>query len=264
MKKVILLIMVILAVVFAFVGCSDNSEQETTTESTYPWENENWNQNEPSTNDFYDEQTSNQNFQEQNTVIDNNYNNNFNNGDNNYNNNYNSSDNNQSSPVVPDYNNNQNSINPTQNNNSVSGNNSSSSIGNGIISDENMSKLENSQAEVYYSDNPNNKSIVAISQRYGVPKENLVALIKVNAEFPTVTILEFSGARDGNGELIMTYDEFVNIYEIDEMDGSIVKASKNGMNNDGVSYIEAKVYVALAKEYFIPELPNLKANKRYD
>jgi hypothetical protein len=261
MKKVISLIMVLLIVVSAFAGCSSNKEQESTTESTYPWENENWNQTEANTNNFFDEQTSNQDFQEQNTVVDNNYNNNYNNDNNN---NYNHNDISQTNPVVPDYNNNQNIVNTTQSSSSVTGNNGSGSSGNGIISDENMSKLENSQAEVYFSDNPNNKGIAAISQRYGVASENLVALIKVNAEFPTITVLEFSGARDANGELVMTYNELVNVYEINETTGKVVKASKSGMGNDGLSFIEAKVYIALAKEYFIPELPNLKANKRYD
>ena len=134
---------------------------------------------------------------------------------------------------------------------------------NSLISDEDLEKIENSNAEVFFTDNPDNKYIVAISEKYGSKKENLVALIKVNAEFPTVTILEFSGKTDKNGELVMTYDEFKFIYEINEEDNTIIKASKNGLNNDGLSFVEAKVYVLLAKEYLIPELPDLKANKQY-
>lgn len=126
-----------------------------------------------------------------------------------------------------------------------------------------MEKLENSNAEVFFTDNPENKYIVAISQKYGSKKENLVALIKVNAEFPSVTILEFSGKKDKNGELIMTYDEFKFIYEIDPKENTVFRASKNGFNNDGINFVEAKVYVLLAKQYLIPELPNLKANKPY-
>lgn len=136
-------------------------------------------------------------------------------------------------------------------------------VGNTLISDEDMEKIENSDAEVYFSDNPNNKSIVAISNKYGVKKENLVALIKVNAEFPSSTVLEFSGKIDANGELIMTYEELKNVYEINETNNTIVRASKSGFDNDGVNFVEAKILVTLAKEYFIPELPNLKENKRY-
>lgn len=135
--------------------------------------------------------------------------------------------------------------------------------GNTLISDEDREKLENSKAEVYFTDNPDNEYIVAISEKYGVKKENLVALIKVNAEYPTITLFEFSGKRDKNGELIMTYDEFKNLYKIYQEDNKIIKASKSGWSNDGVNFIEAKLNIFLAKNYLIPELPTLKANKPY-
>lgn len=133
---------------------------------------------------------------------------------------------------------------------------------NPLVSDEDMEKIENSDAEVYFTDNPENKYIIAIADKYGSKKENLIALVKVKAEFPSVYVLEFSGKRDSNGELLMTYDEFKYVYEINESKNTIVKASKNGLDNDGVNFVEAKILVTLTKEYFIPELPNLKENKR--
>lgn len=133
---------------------------------------------------------------------------------------------------------------------------------NPLISDEDMEKLENSNAEVFFTDNQNNKYIVAVSDKYGCKKENLVALVKVNAEFPSATVLEFSGKKDTNGELLMTYEELKYVYEINEEKNTIVKASKNGLDNDGVSFVEAKILITLTKEYFIPELPNLKVNKK--
>lgn len=132
-----------------------------------------------------------------------------------------------------------------------------------LISDEDLAKIENSDAEVFFTDNPDNKFIVAVSEKYGAKKENLVALVKVNAEFPSATVFEFSGKTDSNGELDMSYEEFKFLYEIDEEDNSIIKVSKNGLKNDGVSFVEAKVYIFLAKNYLIPELPELKANKPY-
>ena len=131
-----------------------------------------------------------------------------------------------------------------------------------LISDEDMEKIENSNVEVFFTDNPNHKAIVAVSDKYGCKKENLVALVKVNAEFPSANVLEFSGKKDANGELVMTYDELKYVYEVNESKNTIVKASKNGLDNDGVNFIEAKILITLTKEYFIPELPNLKANKR--
>ncbi len=133
---------------------------------------------------------------------------------------------------------------------------------NSLISDENMEKIENSNAEVFFTDNQNNKAIVAVSDKYGCKKENLVALVKINAEFKTTMVFEFSGKTDANGELILTYEELKYVYEINEEKNTITKASKNGLDNDGLSFIEAKLMITLAKEYFIPELPNLKANKR--
>lgn len=135
------------------------------------------------------------------------------------------------------------------------------SSSNSLISDEDIEKIENSNAEVFFTDNPNHKAIVAVSDKYGCKKENLVALVKVNAEFPSATVLEFSGKTE-NGELLMTYEELKYVYEINEEKNTIVKASKNGLDNDGVNFIEAKILITLTKEYFIPELPNLKVNKR--
>ena len=134
---------------------------------------------------------------------------------------------------------------------------------NPLISDEDLEKIENSNAEVYFTDNPNNKYIVAIANKYGAKKENLVALIKVNAEIPSAMVFEFSGKKDENGELVMTYDEFKYFYNIDESNNKTIRVSKNGVGNDGVNFVEAQVYLMIAREYLIPELPNLKANKRY-
>ena len=77
-------------------------------------------------------------------------------------------------------------------------------------------------------------------------------------------VLEFSGKRDANGELVMTYSELKYVYNIDESKGTLVRASKNGVGNDGVSYVEGKVLFVLMEKYICPELPNLRANKRYD
>ena len=137
------------------------------------------------------------------------------------------------------------------------------SQGNSLISNEDMERIENSNAETYFTDNPDNQYIVRISDKYGVKKENLVALIKVNAEFPSATIFEFTGKKDSNGELVMTYEELVNVYEINEEKNTITRVSKNGLNNDGVNLIEAKIYMTLVKEYLLPELPDLRENKRY-
>ncbi len=151
----------------------------------------------------------------------------------------------------------------TNNNDNTTTTTTKKSQSNPLISDEDLEKIENSNAEVYFTDNPNNKYIVAIANKYGAKKENLVALIKVNAEIPSAMVFEFSGKKDENGELVMTYDEFKYFYNIDESNNKTIRVSKNGVGNDGVNFVEAQVYLMIAREYLIPELPNLKANKRY-
>lgn len=258
MKKILILMMVLLAMLFAFVGCSDDKADDETTETTSDiWGDDEWWLTEPSSDNVDNSVQDNQNQQS---------NDNFNNNSNNdYTNNQ------QNNVVTPNNGNNNNNQSNSNNNNSNSnnsnsntGNSGNSSSGNPFISDEDMSKLEESNAEVYFSDNPNNKYIVRVVNTYGVDSSNLIALVKVNATFPSAMVLEFSGKRDANGELIMTYSELKYVYNIDESKGTLVRASKNGVGNDGVTLVESKVIFVLMEKYFCPELPNLKANRRYD
>lgn len=257
MKKFLILIMVLVALIFALAGCSDSKAEGEDTETTSDiWGDDEWWVTEPSSDNADSSAQNDQNQQ----------NNDFTNDNNSINNNTNGQQNNNT--ITPDNGNNgqsntNNNQGNTSNNNNSSGNSGSSS-GNGLISDEDMSKLEESNAEVYFSDNPNNKYIVQVVNKYGVDSSNLVALVKVNATFPSAMVLEFSGKRDANGELVMTYSELKYVYNIDESKGTLVKASKNGIGNDGVSFVESKILFALMENYFCPELPNLKANKRYD
>lgn len=257
MKKFLILIMVLVALIFALAGCSDSKAEGEDTETTSDiWGDDEWWVTEPSSDNADSSAQDDQNQQ----------NNDFTNDNNSINNNTNGQQNNNT--ITPDNGNNgqsntNNNQGNTSDNNNSSGNSGSSS-GNGLISDEDMSKLEESNAEVYFSDNPNNKYIVQVVNKYGVDSSNLVALVKVNATFPSAMVLEFSGKRDANGELVMTYSELKYVYNIDESKGTLVKASKNGIGNDGVSFVESKILFALMENYFCPELPNLKANKRYD
>ncbi len=235
MKKHFLLILLLLLIV-CFVGCSkDNENNDIDTETTFAWMN-----NESSTDSYDVDSTTNPNNFDNNQT-------------------YNTDETNSlSSEDI------QNSTDIVTNNNQNYGNNTgNSSQSNPLISDEDLSKLEESNAEVYFSDNPNNKYIVAVVNKYGVDSSNLIALIKVNATFPSAMVLEFSGKRDSNGELVMTYSELKYVYNIDEVENTLVRASKNGIGNDGVTFVESKILFMLMDEYFCPILPELKVNKRY-
>lgn len=163
---------------------------------------------------------------------------------------------------------NENSTSPVSNSTTNKSDNNSAtttvkSHGNGLINDDDMAKLENSEAVTYFSDSPNNKYICMIANKYNVDKSTLVALIKVNAEFPGATVLQFSGKKDADGELLMTEDELKYVYGIDDDSGKITRAARKSSQNDGVNFIESSATFLLTEKYIIPELSDLKENRRY-
>lgn len=254
MKKYITLTVVAICVLLLMVGCSKDNSKDNGTNETISFPVNSWSDDYPS--DYYDD--FNQDGQElptEDITFDNSFSGNVNI---NQNTNQNSNQNNVGNNTGSNSNQNVNTSVPNQSNNQTS-----SIPNNPFISNEDISKLENSNAEVYFSDNPNNKYIVKVVNKYGSNADNLIALIKVNATFPSGMVLEFSGKRDANGELVMTYQELKYVYNIDDSKGTIVKASKNGIGNDGISAIESKITFMLMENYFCPNLPNLKANKRY-
>ena len=249
MKKYITLLVVAICIMLLAVGCakknSDNGDASNTDISMNTWDDDfPTNSNDDIQNDeFPSDEDINGNQADNNNNYDNNSSGNNSSGNN-------SSSNNSGGSSVT-----------TTKPNGGSSETTTNALG---ITDEQMSKLENSNAEVYFSDNPNNKYIVKVVNKYGANPDNLIALVKVNAEFPSGLVLEFSGKKDSNGELVMTYAELKYVYNIDDSKNTIVKAGKNGVGSDGVSSLESRVTFMLMKEYFIPQLPDLKANKRYD
>ena len=249
MKKYITLLVVAICVMLLIVGCSKGDSDDNEKDSTPGVSMNTWDDNFP-TNSNDDIQ--NDEFPSDEDITGNQVDNN---NDNNNHSGNNSSDNNSGG------NNSSGGSVTTTRPNSGSSETTTNALG---ITDDDMSKLENSNAEVYFSDNPNNKYIIKVVNKYGANPDNLIALVKVNAEFPSGLVLEFSGEKDSNGELVMTYAELKCVYNIDDSKNTIVKAGKNGVGNDGVSKAESTITFFLMKEYFIPQLPDLKANKRYD
>lgn len=248
MKKYITLLVVAVCVMLLIVGCSKKNSDDSDISNT-DFSMNTWDDNFPtnSNDDIQnDEFPSDEDISE--NQVDNNNDNNNHSGNNSPDNN--SGGNNSGG----------NSVTTTRPN-SGSSETTTNALG---ITDDDMSKLENSNAEVYFSDNPNNKYIVKVVNKYGANPDNLIALVKVNAEFPSGLVLEFSGKKDSNGELVMTYAELKYVYNIDDSKNTISKAGKNGVGNDGVTKTESTITFFLMKEYFIPNLPELKANKRYD
>lgn len=115
----------------------------------------------------------------------------------------------------------------------------------------------------YISENPNNKYICRVAEKYGSDKANLIAFIKKNSSTPGATVLEFSGKTDSNGNLITTADELVYVYEISD-NGTNRRASKDGNNNDNYNKVAAKVAYSLGEKFLLPSIDEMRAERKYE
>lgn len=115
----------------------------------------------------------------------------------------------------------------------------------------------------YISENPDNVYICRVADKYGSDKANLMAFIKTNSSTPGATVLEFSGKRDSNGDLVVTAEELKYVYEVSD-NGTMRRASSDGKNNDGYNRLTAKVAVVLAEKYMIPSIDQMRAERRYE
>lgn len=122
---------------------------------------------------------------------------------------------------------------------------------------------EASKPVTYISENPDNKYICMVADKYGSDKANLIAFIKANTSTPGATVLEFSGAKDANGKLITTAEELRYVYDVSES-GTIKRASSDGLHNDGYNSITAKAAMALGEKFFIPSIDTMREQRRYE
>ena len=135
---------------------------------------------------------------------------------------------------------------------------------------ENVTSAENAETTTvedgpitYYSENINNKYIVAVAKKYGVDKNYLIALIRTNTDNPGATVLQFSGKKDSNNVLLKTEDELVYVYDVDDKTNTIKKASGKVKGNDGYSFAESVAVFHLTKEYILPQLDVMKKERPY-
>lgn len=115
----------------------------------------------------------------------------------------------------------------------------------------------------YISENPDNVYICRVAEKYGSDKANLVAFISKNSSTPGATVLEFSGKRDSNGNLIVTAEELRYVYDVSD-NGTMRRASSDGKNNDGYNRLVAKAAIALAEKYYVPSIDRMRAERRYE
>ena len=109
--------------------------------------------------------------------------------------------------------------------------------------------------EMAFSDDSSNRYIEAVSSKYGVDANNLVALYTV-PENDSNIVLEFDGTKKDDGTLSRNKDTLIAIYSIDKSLNS-KRASENSSLNE-YSYGEMKVMFISVTTYIMPEFEELK------
>ncbi len=132
-----------------------------------------------------------------------------------------------------------------------------------VSTSELVEQLKNSDVVTYYSDNPGNSYICAVSEKYGADKSNLVALIKTNAIYPGAMVLEFNGKRDSEGKLVFSRKTLVAVYDINGTDGTIRKASKIISEIDGYTEEESKTTIKITEWFVLGKLDELRETRVY-
>ena len=103
------------------------------------------------------------------------------------------------------------------------------------------------------SDHHNNKYIKLVSEKFGIKKELLVAIYSV-PDTGNNFVLEFSGKRDKDGNVIKSPDTLTRVYQIDK-NKNITVATGKVKGNIGVSYAEGTLCFNMIKTIVMPQYP---------
>ena len=115
----------------------------------------------------------------------------------------------------------------------------------------------------YYSESPDNKYIKYIARRYNADPFTLRALIRKKTDVGGATVLQFTGETDSNGELIMSEDTLLYVYDIDT-NGNVKKATGTPNGNEGYSTFASQTAFKLTKKYILPNLETVKKERTYE
>lgn len=103
------------------------------------------------------------------------------------------------------------------------------------------------------SDHHNNKYIKLVSEKYKVDKELLVAIYS-EPDTGNNFVLEFSGKKDEDGNVIKSPDTLTKVYSIDK-NKKIAVATGKTTGNIGVSYAEGTLCFNMIKAIVMPQYP---------
>lgn len=136
---------------------------------------------------------------------------------------------------------------------------STDSQGNSVITDTTKNQLIESyeqlsvNGENLLSDHYENEFIQLVSNKYDVDPDLLVAIYSV-PDSGTNFVLQFSGKKRG-GEYVKSPDTLEKVYQID-LDRNIKVATGTAGGNEGVSYAESVMCVAMVKTIVMEQYPN--------
>lgn len=103
------------------------------------------------------------------------------------------------------------------------------------------------------SDHHNNKYIKLVSEKFNVNKDNLVAIYS-EPDTGNNFVLEFSGKKDEDGNVIKSPDTLTKVYAIDKNQKISVATGKT-TGNIGVSYAEGTLCFNMIKTIVMPQYP---------
>lgn len=103
------------------------------------------------------------------------------------------------------------------------------------------------------SDHYDNEFIQLVSNKYGVDSDLLVAIYSV-PDSGTNFVLQFSGKKKGE-EYVKSPDTLEKVYQIDK-DRNIKVATGTSSGNEGVSYAESVMCMAMVKKLVMTQYPN--------
>ena len=103
------------------------------------------------------------------------------------------------------------------------------------------------------SDHHNNKYIKLVAEKFNVDKDLLVAIYS-EPDTGNNFVLEFSGKRDEDGNIIKSPDTLSKVYAIDKKKNIAVATGKT-TGNIGVSYAEGTLCFNMIKTIVMPQYP---------
>ncbi len=106
----------------------------------------------------------------------------------------------------------------------------------------------------YLSDHYENEYIALVESEYGIDPDLLVAIYSV-PDTGTNFVLQFSGAKNKNDEIVKSPDTLEKVYQID-LDKNIKVATGTNKGNVGVSYPESVMSFNMVKVIVMEQYPD--------